>query len=1433
MTNKIQLIQTDETESWSNSVHIPRYPSGTLRFLVVGGLFENGTNEIEVTTNNFGMYNFSVSAAPPKNQYESKHVTVYYDYAGQWTLIQSASRNIVRTKTKTVSTKVMLKGFEDPSKSDLPAEDYPELIIGFGSATLDSESFKSLEPKKLSEIPLDESKFNYKNNYWFVPDRATSRIHFLNNPESMQDLIRVKTLNIPFVDAYSYYSPATHRRLLAIFQEDGTILPYDVQLVAQPEIKLPYRIVRVVQLKSTDAFDPLFAVIDVQGRIHKLDSTFTELSVKDDQYYVNVHESLDAYILRSGELVGNDVWKSDKAKNFFYAFPPDSTDVYAIDFSTGLYSRFAIKTGVKFGGGSADSDLLRYPTTNSDPNATPIFSYGKDTTGRLSFAAKDAAILDVDSRYWSYLGIVSNGATVPKFGYVARPTKTLTHTVLPDYTSSLPEYDTPLGKKVTFSFVADIADEDEILPISLPDGIEWKAFVGDQQVVNVRAGDSVTIEASHEYLTVQPFPFSVGRSQALVEVIPDPMPDEFIFETIYDVPDYSWQQTATVQMRGINERIEFTVLIDGERQDDRVEVWVNDELQTYPYFMNNEDSFYLRIKHGFNITLIDITAGEYQTSYGIYTVSEIEFDPFPSYAYALAGREYRTPVFTNTGIRALDLTIDTEMGEFIQGGKAVSLEVGQSTQVIVQADEPDKKYYVHFGSSRYKYEWNIWTHEHWLDELPSDVLSNGMVLAESEPYKFDAIPDNFLTNIRVPAGVLFEIDGKVLEAELDSRGVYKNSFVVENVSCDSVLVMESYPSHDQPRVLTLGNAPAPWLHDFAGDVPTEYAFDSKSASVTTLTDASKSVQISNFSSTVLEAGTSDVHRFDQAYDYGLRKIHDKFDTLFDFSVKRIAREFDQTYAHDKIRVVDSFDQTYAHDKIRVVDSFDQTYGNDLSNVADSVSQHFDQAPVYVITTCPLIYQDWKDFAEHTALPKLYAAFDVKHEVKEAMTFIAAFEDQSRTMSLPDMESGFDSLYVENRSNFDSIFDSRASEYVPEIESGFDSRASDYVPEIESGFDSKSQLLVPKIKSAFVDVAQKKDLLSNHSHWNRSNPVFSIEPKLLSEVHNLMPAIPPSLYEPVNIFVEVVPNWINSPEKTLKENIPLWNPPNANDGYFALEPSITDTYAASAQYDNWKSEYFVLREEAHFDNWDSKYIDLRAPAKYQNWSPTYTLVINPRYHDMFEGDSLRYIQPAADFKPPSPKWFQLNSQYTIGSKEHFVPSPLTYEYLSAARRASSEESILRVERDLNVRQANAIIQRSMECDPRLTFTVHSSESAYDPAPAPQVYKYDASTVQLTHDQGIRLNSSTYRMANSANYQADKMELVLFVPTESSEKDPLKKGYFATELDALQNAVNVWNRSPEEVFGIQQFDGTWTWAVKITCGEYCGDFGCDVRGYIAGG
>lgn len=118
--------------------------------------------------------------------------------------------------------------------------------------------------------------------------------------------------------------------------------------------------------------------------------------------------------------------------------------------------------------------------------------------------------------------------------------------------------------------------------------------------------------------------------------------------------------------------------------------------------------------------------------------------------------------------------------------------------------------------------------------------------------------------------------------------------------------------------------------------------------------------------------------------------------------------------------------------------------------------------------------------------------------------------------------------------------------------------------------------------------------------------------------------------------------------------------------------------------------------------------------------------------------------------------------------------------------------------------------------RVSDIVHSAPRYLGKQTRSSVYKFEPATVNWTQ---------SYHALVSKRFDFVSKEM-LYVPVE----DKVSLGYFGTELEALQNAVNVWGMSPDSVFALLQPSGLWTWAQVYSMDNACSD---NKRGYISGG
>ena len=114
-------------------------------------------------------------------------------------------------------------------------------------------------------------------------------------------------------------------------------------------------------------------------------------------------------------------------------------------------------------------------------------------------------------------------------------------------------------------------------------------------------------------------------------------------------------------------------------------------------------------------------------------------------------------------------------------------------------------------------------------------------------------------------------------------------------------------------------------------------------------------------------------------------------------------------------------------------------------------------------------------------------------------------------------------------------------------------------------------------------------------------------------------------------------------------------------------------------------------------------------------------------------------------------------------------------------------------------------------------------------------------QIARDNASEAVANMVSSISSAAPNAQAQSIHISMDAELVEKttsyayfigvqDSLTNGYFETELEALQNATQVWGMEPGMVFGVKQPSGLWSWAQAVPYTNLCGS---EVRGYVSGG
>lgn len=125
------------------------------------------------------------------------------------------------------------------------------------------------------------------------------------------------------------------------------------------------------------------------------------------------------------------------------------------------------------------------------------------------------------------------------------------------------------------------------------------------------------------------------------------------------------------------------------------------------------------------------------------------------------------------------------------------------------------------------------------------------------------------------------------------------------------------------------------------------------------------------------------------------------------------------------------------------------------------------------------------------------------------------------------------------------------------------------------------------------------------------------------------------------------------------------------------------------------------------------------------------------------------------------------------------------------------------------------------------------TAQQVSPAPvrySAFNLDAQAAQLAPRYGIEPDTALRVQQLSYSY-AKRLVVAPVTDAHDGNPDYLQRGYFATEVEALQNAVNVWGMLPIDIHAQQREGGEWYWMQTSKCVNMCD--GCPPYGYISGG
>lgn len=1310
MANLIQTVVADGPISWDQSLTIADV-IGPIGFRISGGQFGTGEQETVVDPDEFGMYSITANATGPTDQKVTKSVLVYYSFHGDWVLAQSASRNLVCSQSREIDYRLLTQGFDALPLGAVVDPAVGGIVLGGGVAIPSSSALATASTIKLET--LESVPFDSELPIMVTYDRDSKVLYWLSVSDTLADIRKYGQMNdVDLADAIVRYSPYSHRREVILFYRSGKIERYSSKMILVQTIEQANKLNHVVYRKKGVGtnLDDSFVLFDNYGKALFYSGVLALTEIRQDNFYVSASDSFDVMLTLEGKLIGSSV--SNAPDVFWYQFTPASVIVTGVDKSANngdkIY-QFNIRDNVQHAPARplVADDLLVYNTTASWSNSGGLVSSGYESNGRNAvFDFTTDSVPATTGPFKSFLGLTTrpygDDPSLRKFFFIARPALNVKHISVRNYNAIFPLLDFALGNTVTFRFVAVLEDKELSLPIVLPEDIEWTATVNGVPGTYARNGDVVIITASHSYMTKTPFPVSLGRSSGLVEVQPDALPNAFHFENAFNLPENDWYDTETLTITGINVTVPLTLLIDGEADYGRVKIFLNGTETEMPVFIRNNDTLAFSILHGDIATPVSVKVGEYTDRFGLYTITEAQLPQSRNWAYMPVGQEVMSDVFTNTGNVVLDLVITDGDAEWIQGGRTISLAIGSSTRLIYTPTE-SKKNVVKFNSVLFNYEWQVWSHDYWLDAQPSPTRGERYEYTETADITFDSVPANFWTNIHVPAGIILERNGVPIDVELDSRGVYNTTTELRIVECASlILVMGGYPSQDQPHTLYLGDAKIEWLYNM------------------------------------------------------------------------------------------TVNPTYSYKPVIGITSF-------LQNTVQRITDVFNMA-VAAITK------------PNVVVSEIDASF-ITQELKNT-TFSNLFQN----------------VVLEQHTDIDLTYKNTVSLYRSELNTAFffvlDNKTHDLISPV---FEVKTDICHLLAPAPGINVVQwiKPSSKIDAAHVSRVDPIDSsarVELIPRSVTPNTLSGVQNEVQYSIHGTLAHVPNDIRV------ENRPSSSVIQIDNGTRAVYRETIDVHKQSPWSFAWVNDGGTNKHDMYEGSWsESSPSYLVGTAESRTMAMPYATKINTEAHTVpsvypYNLDMgirvVRRVLPQTNIEPPVAREYFEYQYYHIGADHNYAGRTVTYHHVMTPNNTKvlepiQHDALMPVWESPNERQLEANkaldVQRNVI---QIASVPKSSGTTVFMSPVPMAYE------EITEAKKVAIQEPT-----TFSFEV--------IPVDAGQLDQIKNGYFQTELDALTNATEVWGHAPEMVYGIQQPDGYWTWALVVPCESSCGDAGCDVRGYISGG
>lgn len=1409
MAEMIPVVEATGAQSWSNVVTIAGH-TDSLQFRVVGGTFDDDSTDKTITPTSGSDYTVALKATVTVGESETQPVLLYYQDGGTWILVHSLSRIFKRPQVKELDYRLLVHGMDALPLGATLNPIYNGLVLGGAVRIPTAQAMQQSTVAKFSDF--DSTFFDLTKPVSIVYDRQARTLYYIHTDGAVENTKIFGGMYGVDIAGYKVSYDSTGKRSAVVFHTSGQVDVLDEAMTQYGEPKqLGYKVNRVVCRRAGVGINTVdsYVAFDDDGRAHYLDASFVETSVKSDQFYVNGSDSYDVLSTFDGRLVGANT--SNSGDVFWYQFVPSSLLVLGYSPTTMQMYQFDLMNN-RMNVAPRDliaNDRVVYNTTAAWTAEGGKLVAGFDTNGSDAlFGFADGETPSQTRSGWPYVEMLTTPYTQEDtydrlFYYAARPASNVKHLAIRNFDVVMPDLsNVELGTTVTFKVVVDAADPDMPLTIVAPAGVTVLSTieVTTTDIVNgapvettetvpvtkVYDGQEVTITLTHPFITSTSFPISIGRSVYLFEMKADDTPNPYAWQNILGIENDTWNRTEDVAITGINVSVPVSVLVDGIEDYARVKIFVDGVETAMPVYLRNNQTLGFEILHENNTSKIDVNVGQGTSHFGLYTIVEAQLDVGRHWAYMPAGKEVQSDSMKNTGTIPLTLTITDTDAVFANGSQTITLPVNASTSIKFTPAE-NKQYTVKFHSDQYSYEWHVWADAEWLGTPAPVKRAERYVLGDSGDLFVDNIPDNFWTYITVPAGMLLDVDGVRVERALDSRGVYKEQgLVIGPFECaDTMLKIYGLPSHQQPHTLVFGDAEFGWLYDLTVDptyVPywydtiltTDLSYKSGMSSAVTVLDLSH-----------VAASTHNViltPAYDPELDVQLEWLD--FEDATTHRAAPIVREFDTAKQLPQYVNMPEFDTGHKD----FVDNF-KTFA--LIDGADVRVERFD---TFTLVEGADVKHDKFDLFKHVEgsnikgdkfdLFTLVEGSSIKLDSIDLFELVQGSKDVVQHTSLPEFIGTDRSNTLDSFPLFESLLGTAAA-------------TDSFWPDFAVGSNIKDDTFA----NNFMAHLQHEPEYFELAEPRYQVTIKAVTDQILPRSVGITGVYRTATIEGLKVDIGGVFPQPMSQGKYVQASA---NFPQPMNGCRWLQANTT--YNIEWARPIWRPEYLTYHAKAI----EAKYVD-----------PIY----HPAVLFMEEIPFVRWRQPPVryHYDPANPMRMEHIVKYPV--------APAANEFYQLKQIA--DHVVPHVGR---FRVTDPIYHHEMIGD--FVESSHITKTDVlqpDVIKAPRVIKARTSSAVPTTRPAIRVEIQKSRKTTRTAYAIPTpvFEEWSVAPNHGDMNEPLKEGYFETELDALQNATQVWGFDASVVYAIQQVNGYWTWAQITVCEESCGSMSCAARGYLSGG